>query len=51
MALAQYVAGMAFSNVGLGCIHSMAHPLGARAMSRMESPMLYPSRSLWNLNY
>lgn len=30
MALAQYVAGMAFSNVGLGCVHSMAHPLGAR---------------------
>ena len=29
MALAQYVAGMAFSNVGLGCVHSMAHPLGA----------------------
>ena len=24
MALAQYVAGMAFSNVGLGCVHSMA---------------------------
>ena len=30
MALAQYIAGMAFSNVGLGCVHSMAHPLGAR---------------------
>jgi len=30
MALAQYVAGMAFSNVGLGCVHSMEHPLGAR---------------------
>ena len=30
MALAQYVAGLAFSNVGLGCVHSMAHPLGAR---------------------
>ena len=30
MALGQYVAGMAFSNVGLGCVHSMAHPLGAR---------------------
>ena len=30
IALAQYVAGMAFSNVGLGCVHSMAHPLGAR---------------------
>ena len=29
MALGQYVAGMGFSNVGLGIIHSMAHPLGA----------------------
>ena len=29
MALAQYVAGMGFSNVGLGIVHSMAHALGA----------------------
>ncbi len=29
MALAQYLAGMGFSNVGLGLVHSMAHPLGA----------------------
>ncbi len=29
MALAQYVAGMGFSNVGLGIVHSMAHQLGA----------------------
>ncbi len=29
MAFAQYVAGMGFSNVGLGIVHSMAHPLGA----------------------
>ena len=29
MALGQYVAGMGFSNVGLGLVHSMAHPLGA----------------------
>lgn len=29
MALAQYVAGMGFSNVGLGLVHGMAHPLGA----------------------
>jgi glucose-6-phosphate isomerase len=27
--LGQYVAGMGFSNVGLGIVHSMAHPLGA----------------------
>ena len=29
MALGQYVAGMGFSNVGLGIVHSMAHALGA----------------------
>ena len=30
MAYAQYVVGMGFSNVGLGIVHSMAHPLGGR---------------------
>ncbi|MGN0974691.1 MAG: lactaldehyde reductase [Gemmiger sp.] len=29
MAMAQYIAGMGFSNVGLGIVHSMAHALGA----------------------
>lgn len=29
MALGQYIAGMGFSNVGLGVVHGMAHPLGA----------------------
>lgn len=29
MSLAQYVAGMGFSNVGLGAVHGMAHPLSA----------------------
>lgn len=29
MAVAQYIAGMDFSNVGLGLVHGMAHPLGA----------------------
>ena len=29
MALGQYIDGMGFSNVGLGIVHSMAHPLGA----------------------
>lgn len=29
MALAQYIAGIGFSNVGLGLVHGMAHPLSA----------------------
>ena len=29
MGMAQYIAGMGFSNVGLGIVHSMAHQLGA----------------------
>ena len=29
MAVAQYIAGMAFSNVGLGAVHGMAHPMSA----------------------
>ena len=29
MSLGQYIAGMGFSNVGLGIVHSMAHPLSA----------------------
>ena len=29
MSQAQYIAGMGFSNVGLGIVHSMAHPIGA----------------------
>ncbi|EPB9882810.1 lactaldehyde reductase [Yersinia enterocolitica] len=29
MAFGQYIAGMGFSNVGLGLVHGMAHPLGA----------------------
>ena len=29
MALGQYMTGMAFSNVGLGVVHGMAHPLSA----------------------
>ena len=28
MSIGQYVAGMGFSNVGLGIVHSMAYPLG-----------------------
>ena len=29
LAIAQYIAGMSFTNVGLGIVHSMAHPLSA----------------------
>ena len=39
MALGQYVAGMGFSNVGLGIVHSMAHPLGVqRSLHWREVP-------------
>lgn len=34
MAEAQYIAGMGFSNVGLGIVHSMAHPLGRSTTRR-----------------
>ena len=40
MALGQYVAGMGFSNVGLGIVHSMAHPLGAFYDTPHASPTL-----------
>ena len=33
MALGQYIAGMGFSNVGLGIVHSMAHGLSALYLS------------------
>lgn len=36
MALGQYVAGMGFSNVGLGLVHSMAHPLGSYMIYLMD---------------
>ena len=51
MALAQYVAGMAFSNVGLGCVHSMAHPLGARfdIAHGVANAMLLPIVMEYNL--
>ncbi len=51
MALAQYVAGMAFSNVGLGCVHSMAHPLGARfdIAHGVANALLLPSVMRFNL--
>lgn len=51
MALAQYVAGMAFSNVGLGCVHSMAHPLGARfdIAHGVANALLLPAVMQYNL--
>lgn len=36
MALGQYIAGMGFSNVGLGLVHGMAHPLSAWYNIHME---------------
>ena len=49
MALGQYIAGMGFSNVGLGIAHSMAHTLGAV----YDTPhgvacAMTASESLWN---
>ena len=41
MAEAQYIAGMGFSNVGLGIVHSMAHPWG-RSTTR---------RTAWRTHY
>ena len=41
MALGQYIAGMGFSNVGLGIVHSMAHGLSAR----MIPPTAWPAPS------
>ena len=48
MALGQYVAGMGFSNVGLGIVHSMAHPLVHCMIRRMVLPMQSFFRRLWN---
>lgn len=48
MAVAQYIAGMAFSNVGLGVVHGMAHPLGAISIYLMVWLMRCCCLSLWN---
>ena len=52
MALGSYVAGMAFSNVGLGIVHSMAHPLGARfnIAHGVANALLLPFVMEYNLN-
>lgn len=53
MALAQYVAGMGFSNVGLGIVHSMAHPLGALydTPHGVANAILLPTIMRYNADY
>lgn len=51
MAYAQYVAGMGFSNVGLGIVHSMAHPLGGRfnIAHGLANAMILPTVLKYNM--
>ena len=51
MALGQYIAGMGFSNVGLGIVHSMAHPLGAVYDTPHGVAMLLFYQQLWNITH
>ena len=53
MAMGSYVAGMAFSNVGLGIVHSMAHPLGARfdIAHGVANALLLPFIMEYNMPY
>jgi lactaldehyde reductase len=53
MALAQYIAGMGFSNVGLGIVHAMAHPLGAvyDTPHGIANAILLPSLMAYNAEY
>lgn len=53
MALAQYIAGMGFSNVGLGLVHGMAHPLGAfyNMPHGVANAILLPHIMAWNADY
>ncbi len=50
MAVAQYVAGMAFSNVGLGAVHGMAHPMSALhdVPHGVACAILLPTVMRWN---
>ncbi|MDD6240971.1 MAG: lactaldehyde reductase [Eubacteriales bacterium] len=50
MALGQYVAGMGFSNVGLGLVHAMAHPLSAfyDTPHGVACSILLPTVMAWN---
>ena len=53
MALGQYIAGMGFSNVGLGMVHSMAHPLSAvyDTPHGMACSILLPTGMRFNAPY
>lgn len=53
MALAQYIAGMGFSNVGLGLVHGMAHPLSAwyNTPHGVACATLLPAIMEYNANY
>ena len=52
MAFAQYVVGMGFSNVGLGIVHSMAHPLGGQfdIAHGVANAILLPTVMRYNIN-
>lgn len=53
MAVAQYIAGMAFSNVGLGLVHGMAHPMGSifDIPHGVANALLLPTVMEYNLPY
>lgn len=53
MALGQYIAGMGFSNVGLGLVHGMAHPLGAfyDTPHGVANAILLPSIMAYNADF
>jgi len=53
MALGQYIAGMGFSNVGLGLVHGMAHPLGAfyNVPHGVANAIILPHVMAWNAEY
>ncbi|QHQ17020.1 lactaldehyde reductase [Pectobacterium parmentieri] len=53
MALGQYISGMGFSNVGLGLVHGMAHPLGAfyNTPHGVANAILLPHIMAYNADY